>query len=298
MSLATTSKLITFWLWLAVLSISAPATAQEDAKAGEEPRYYDPPVSWEQRFTFKGQSRPGPYSKDPNVWVYTENFAKRFGMPKEWVDPSLRGIEAAAWRITPSGHRTCGWGGQENACKHEYACYLDVYVDERKHPLPWATDRMVDWDEDFTSLRWLSSQNGERHRPLSTFVGQHMRYGGVTRPPFVDPETKREAFYFGTVYPSKTALGNSKIYGYERSAYPGLTLLVMRPDRCVQLSKQSPLEWIYRLEVHDVFNISAKVHKRFHEFVLPVDFDRRVIDVLKDYGGQQREFYKQVLELK
>lgn len=299
MRLTIKSILSLFLLWLALFFLCGSAIAQEDMKGAEEPRYYDQPKTWEQRFTFKGQSRLGPYAQDPNVWVYTEGFAKRFGMPQQWVDPNLKGIEAAAWRIMPTGHRSCGWGGQENACKQEYECYLDVYIDERKHPLPWATDRMVDWNEKFTSLQWLPSQNGERHRPLSAFVGlPPTRYGGITRPPFADPETKREAFYFGTADPSKTALVNMGIYGYERSAYPGLTLLVMRPDRCVQLSKQSPLEWIYRLEVHDVFNISAKVLKRFHEFVVPVDFDRRAIEVLGDHGDRQREFYKQILNLK
>jgi flagellar biosynthesis protein FlhB len=29
-----------------------------------------------------------------HVWVYTSKFAKRFGMPKEWVDDELKGAEA------------------------------------------------------------------------------------------------------------------------------------------------------------------------------------------------------------
>jgi hypothetical protein len=28
----------------------------------------------------------GTYTKDIHVWVYTSAFAKRFGMPQEWVD--------------------------------------------------------------------------------------------------------------------------------------------------------------------------------------------------------------------
>jgi lipopolysaccharide/colanic/teichoic acid biosynthesis glycosyltransferase len=38
-------------------------------------------------------------TKDIHVWVYTSKFAKRFGMPKEWVDDELKGAEALAYRL-------------------------------------------------------------------------------------------------------------------------------------------------------------------------------------------------------
>jgi hypothetical protein len=38
----------------------------------------------------------GTYTKDIHVWVYTSKFAKRFGMPQEWVDDELKGAEALA----------------------------------------------------------------------------------------------------------------------------------------------------------------------------------------------------------
>jgi hypothetical protein len=34
------------------------------------------------------------HQKDIHVWVYTSKFAKRFGMPQEWVDDELKGAEA------------------------------------------------------------------------------------------------------------------------------------------------------------------------------------------------------------
>jgi hypothetical protein len=41
----------------------------------------------------------GTYTKDTHVWVYTSKFAKRFGMPQEWVDDELKGAEALAYRV-------------------------------------------------------------------------------------------------------------------------------------------------------------------------------------------------------
>jgi hypothetical protein len=41
----------------------------------------------------------GTYKKDIHVWVYTSKFAKRFGMPQEWVDDELKGAEALAYRL-------------------------------------------------------------------------------------------------------------------------------------------------------------------------------------------------------
>jgi len=40
----------------------------------------------------------GQYSEDPNIWVYTTEFAKRFGMPLEWADDSLKGAYAISFR--------------------------------------------------------------------------------------------------------------------------------------------------------------------------------------------------------
>jgi hypothetical protein len=41
------------------------------------------------RYTPQGRikaGKRGTYKKDIHVWVYTSKFAKRFGMPQEWVD--------------------------------------------------------------------------------------------------------------------------------------------------------------------------------------------------------------------
>jgi hypothetical protein len=38
----------------------------------------------------KQAGKRGTYRKDTNVWVYTSAFAKRFGMPQQWIDDDLK----------------------------------------------------------------------------------------------------------------------------------------------------------------------------------------------------------------
>jgi hypothetical protein len=50
------------------------------------------------RYTPQGRikaGKRGTYKKDIHVWVYTSKFAKRFGMPQEWVDDELKGYSKA-----------------------------------------------------------------------------------------------------------------------------------------------------------------------------------------------------------
>jgi hypothetical protein len=56
-------------------------------------RYFDMFLRFVMLFVFFIGKR-GTYTKDTHVWVYTSAFAKRFGMPQEWVDDELKGAEA------------------------------------------------------------------------------------------------------------------------------------------------------------------------------------------------------------
>ncbi len=68
------------------------------------------------------------YIKDNNVWVYTSEFQKRFGMPEEWVDNGLTGAEAIVWRLEPVGRRRCQGEGESRKCVPSYECVLESYI--------------------------------------------------------------------------------------------------------------------------------------------------------------------------
>lgn len=76
---------------------------------------------------------------DPYVWAYTQEFAERFQMPKEWIDTNLKGMYAVAFRMTAIGTMTCGLGKNEQSCWPPMDCQMDIYFDSNA-PLPWVRD--------------------------------------------------------------------------------------------------------------------------------------------------------------
>jgi len=91
---------------------------------------------YERRNTFQGQA----FFEDINIWVYTTDFARRFGMPTKWVDDSLRGAKALAFRVETVPYRDCGLGGGAENCSPFRRCMLDAFL-ESSVKLPWKDDR-------------------------------------------------------------------------------------------------------------------------------------------------------------
>ena len=84
------------------------------------------------------------HKHDPNVWVYSSEFAERFGMPKRWADDDLEGVLAVAFRIEWEYYRmNCGYFGEVQNCAPTPACILDLYIAEEVD-LPWNTELRYD----------------------------------------------------------------------------------------------------------------------------------------------------------
>ena len=80
---------------------------------------------------------------DNNVWVYTEEFAKRFGMPKRWIGgEDFKGALALAYRDEIYNVRTCGYFQSWEGCREfENQCVLDIYVPHNSETIPWNTNK-------------------------------------------------------------------------------------------------------------------------------------------------------------
>lgn len=261
------------------------------------------PLTWESRFTFEGQTRPGPYMVDPHFWVYTKEFAERFGMPTKWIDPGLKGVEAAAWRKTKTGYVTCGWGGKKDACKEEDAAVLELYFDANKVKLPWAP-----WSDDFehlsarlwsASTRFLTTQHCERRRepsPNPLYRRSNLREACVYntyRTPFADPEGGEE-IHLHEKGVSYSGQGNSKgIEAYDKKAYPGLAWVQIGYTRPVGLFNP-PEAAVLSLEIRTA--PLGKTLKLFHEVILPESLDRRIKAFLDGERESERSFYKKSLD--
>jgi len=154
------------------------------------------------------------YIKDPHVWVYTSRFAKRFGMPEEWIDNSLQGAEALAYKVDWSYFGIkCGYFGEQENCGPSPACLLDVYtVDEA--PIPWNTDTRYDTNFGFQSTGMLRPQyKGD----INSRVKRRTKRGR-THPIGFDGAT----ITFGPENPKKRGLMSYSVVEFDRDIADGL----------------------------------------------------------------------------
>jgi hypothetical protein len=86
-------------------------------------------------------ARPGAthYTKDEYLWVVTPEFARRFCMPPAFVDASLKGAEAVAFRLVPAPFERCGFGGNKEVCSRGINLSFEIYYDMRL-ALPAVSD--------------------------------------------------------------------------------------------------------------------------------------------------------------
>lgn len=101
------------------------------------------------------------FTVDPHVWVYTSEFARRWGMPKKWIDDSIQGAEAIAYKVVNENHITCGYFRDANACIPNQTCLFDFYISKAAN-LPWKDNRPQGYAIGLTgkSIRFLTQQKG------------------------------------------------------------------------------------------------------------------------------------------
>lgn len=251
-----------------------------------------------ERQAFKGKA----YFKDNNVWIYTQAFAETFGMPPENVYPQLEGIEAAAFRVEGSGFQNCGYGGKEENCKEHYRCITDIYIDETRYPLPWATLEIADWFSDYNSLQWLEvpRDRGRYPNAVPGTLRNSMSGFWASLHPFADPQTHEEVFigHNGNVpIGYEENFGGIPIYGFKRKAIAGLSLVSLRYTCMERNREKSAVTFSFRSISVDKDGRSTTL-KKFHEFVLPNVFERKIDQKLQSWFARDREFYKKLLNIK
>lgn len=278
------------------IGISVMAGNAHSANVTTQPKDLSKPYIERQTYKVGQQS----FYKDNNVWVYTPAFAKTFGMPPENIDPELNGIEAAAYRIE-DGHKLCGMGGKEENCMDQPRCITDVYIDEAKYPLPWATSDQSDWLADYSSLQWLEVPNelGRLPSPPSGVISDPVARSWVSLHPLADPESHREILLFensNTPYSEDYHSNPVPIYGYKRKAIAGLTLLTLRYNCLRRNSEKHTVN--FQFNTYEWVNGHRKMTKRFHEFQLPDVFHRKIDESVEVQSKRNSEYYKQLLKAK
>lgn len=101
------------------------------------PVFDGPPIDdehYQKNFTFRDGK---PFFRDTWIWAYTREFAERFHMPEEWIDPDLKGALAVAYRITALEQRTCGTFRVKDLCHPTLYVQRDIYYDTATTPMTW-----------------------------------------------------------------------------------------------------------------------------------------------------------------
>lgn len=77
-----------------------------------------------------------PFVRDPFIWAYSAEFARKHRMPEQWIEPELKGAQAVAWRMTTVAPLRCGLAGRQDKCWPQLDCQMDLYF-ATKANLPW-----------------------------------------------------------------------------------------------------------------------------------------------------------------
>jgi hypothetical protein len=235
--------------------------------------------------TFDGQV----YRKDNNVWIYTKEFADLFGMPKQYIG-DVRGIAAAAFRIEDTSFQECGFFGKADACRRVEECLIDLYFDESKTPLPWATAIKSQWKPSYSSMVWLRPLDIRRERPHGTLAVDPP--SGVIRNevmhsafiPFADPVSKVEAIFTTNAYTDRGGMeavsGALPLRGYMRDFYRNFSVVNLRFG-CGTTSRE---DINIRLDAKrdGIFEIPVA---RFNQVYLPTIFVQKINERMRVQSG-------------
>lgn len=283
-----TRSVIAAYALMLVVSTGAQAQAPESQQRLSTPRNQSS-QRYEINQTFGGQA----FYKDNNVWVYTKEFADLFGMPAQYIE-AVQGVAAAAFRIEDSSFQDCGFGGRADACRKVEQCLIDLYFDESKTPLPWASEIKTQWLPWYSSMRWLRPLD-PKERPHGTLaidppsgvIRNETLHGQVV--PFADPVTWREAIFTSNRSASgddEAVSGAMGIIGYTRDFYKTLSVVSLQFGCGGSLRKRVNI----RLDAkRDVFDEPIA---RFNRIVLPEGFVQRIKDLQKEQSDKDAIFYR------
>lgn len=104
----------------------------QDKTAASERWLSEPEVRAKYRTCSDGYySGPQPgkarYTKDDYLWVVTPEFAKAYCLPDHFIDKSLKGASAIAYKPVYEGAENCGFGGNAAACSRTMSHGLEIY---------------------------------------------------------------------------------------------------------------------------------------------------------------------------
>ena len=292
------------WRWagaaqVLALGLTFTANAQEPVQPqvpAAQQRLGAPNNQSSQRYEINQTFDRSAYFKDNNVWVYNKEFSDLFGMPAKFIE-GVQGIAAAAFRIEDTSYQECGFGGRADACRKVEQCLIDLYFDESKTPLPWASDIQSQWLPWYSSMRWLRPLTpGEKPYGMSspdTPPGV-IRNETLTSPivAFADPVSKRHAIFTSnkgdaTAGEETVSGGSMAVIGYTKGFYKALSVVNLQFGCGTFSRKQINL----RLDAKKSGAYEPPI-ARFNRIVLPDGFAERINGLLTARSDSNAVFYR------
>lgn len=249
-----------------------------------------------------GERRKRAEYQDENVWIYSASFAKRFGMPKKWIDPNLKGAEAVAFRVVPSTFKTCGLFGEKENCFRTKHCNWDVYLNkEDSDKLNWPNDgqRIFHYRIDGRSNQFLIRQYQEDSRDWNSetkkieydrSTPQVLKYNALVAggPVYKGGEKIRS-------HSSSTAIHGS---GYERELVPGLDVLYLfacpfsgpKTEMKIKFDPSRPIKKYVTYEklYADKKRLSDQGKDSYHEVSFPDSYAKKVMKSIDQYRNRNK----------
>lgn len=172
---------------------------------------------------------------------------------------------------------------------------MDLYFDESKTPLPWATDIKSQWIPSYASMRWLRPMDRKERphgtlavEPAAGIVRNEVLHGQLI--PFADPVSKREAIFTTNAGVDESSgwsmSGAMSILGYTRDFYRNLSVVKLQFG-CSSIARKT-----VNLSLDAKIDVLGDPIARFNRIALPEGFVQRINDLQKTNSDKNAIFYR------
>ncbi len=232
--------------------------------------------------------RKSVHAIDRNIWVFDQAFAERFTMPERWIDKSLQGAYALAYRPEWTYQRTCTGQGEQRRCAPIHHCLLDLYL-PKTLDLAWASDRPFDYNprHHYNSQRFLTPQ-----RPEDRFPWEHPS-GDKGLDKVVGFDRVEGVFAIDGAQQTRPI----EVMRYERRRFQDMDIVILRLDSCKPDQDDEPLRLRLPLRTagkgtpptSDAAASSLPEGGPWHEVVIPTPFVAKMGEHRRRYFGPESQ---------